>query len=162
MYIRFFRRGCWSPDGQYFFSPCAIYKNDNSVHVYATYIFSRNNMNDPVAVIPSPHSPSICIRCNSNILQLNELDETEDKILDINYRFIFAIATNESVTIYDTSKKQPLAFISDIHFDEITDLAWNNEGNILAISSKDGYCSFIHFEVSFGVIQEDLSHTENL
>jgi len=149
--MTFFRRGCWSPDGQFYFSPCAIYKKDQkSKSQYATYIFSRNNINDPIAVIPSL-SPSVCVRCNPKTYQFNE-HEPEEKLLDLPYFFIFSIATNESVTIYNSSNKQPLAFLSDIHYEPLTDLAWNKEGTILAISSKDGFCSFVQFDNQFGKI----------
>jgi hypothetical protein len=41
--------------------------------------------------------------------------------------------------------KAPVMYVSGIHFDSITDLAWSKDGQFLIASSKDGYCSMIEF-----------------
>ena len=58
---------------------------------------------------------------------------------------IFAIGTNDSVFIYGTDSIQPRYAITNIHYQSITDLAWNGD-KMLAISSSDGYISFVIFE----------------
>ena len=58
---------------------------------------------------------------------------------------IFAIGTNDSVFIYGTDSIQPRYAITNIHYQSITDLAWNGD-KMLAISSSDGYISFVVFE----------------
>lgn len=40
----------------------------------------------------------------------------------------------------------PLAIMGGLHCAAITDLAWSDDGAVLAISSRDGYCSFVRFE----------------
>ncbi|CAG0903820.1 unnamed protein product [Cyprideis torosa] len=59
---------------------------------------------------------------------------------------VFAVATSDSVLLYDTQQLAPFGRIVDIHFTRLTDLAWSNDGRILMVSSTDGYCSFITFE----------------
>jgi chromatin assembly factor 1 subunit B len=58
---------------------------------------------------------------------------------------IFAIGTNDSVFIYGTDSIQPRYALTNIHYQSITDLAWNGD-KMLAISSSDGYISFVSFE----------------
>ena len=58
---------------------------------------------------------------------------------------IFAIGTNDSVFIYGTDSIQPRYAITNIHYQSITDLAWNGD-KMLAVSSSDGYISFVIFE----------------
>lgn len=53
---------------------------------------------------------------------------------------VFAVATVETVIIYDTTGQQPLAVLGGLHFEAapITDIAWSCDGRYLAISSYDG------------------------
>lgn len=37
---------------------------------------------------------------------------------------VFAVATLDSVLIYDTESLYPIAYIDGIHYAELTDLAW--------------------------------------
>ena len=75
----------------------------------------------------------------------NDSDNTAPALLDLNYVMIFAIGTNDSVFIYGTDSIQPRYAITNIHYQSITDLAWNGD-KMLAISSSDGYISFVIFE----------------
>jgi chromatin assembly factor 1 subunit B len=61
------------------------------------------------------------------------------------YRILFAIATQNSVIFYDTQQSVPFAFISDIHYARISDVAWSKEGRLAIISSTDGFCTFVSF-----------------
>ena len=58
---------------------------------------------------------------------------------------IFAIATSSSIIIFDTQSMNPLYAMGNYHYATITDLSWRSD-KILAISSSDGYCSFMIFE----------------
>lgn len=59
---------------------------------------------------------------------------------------VFAIATRSSVYFYDTQQKTPFGIVSNIHYTRLTDLAWSDNGQILVVSSTDGFCSIITFE----------------
>ena len=52
--------------------------------------------------------------------------------------------------------KAPVMYVSGIHFDSITDLAWSTDGQFLIATSKDGYCSMIEFAA--GELGEPLEH----
>ncbi|KAI7844139.1 hypothetical protein COHA_002274 [Chlorella ohadii] len=54
--------------------------------------------------------------------------------------------------VFDLSKSRelrsalPLAVLGHLHYDSITDLAWSSDGQYLAISSRDCYCSIAAFD----------------
>lgn len=65
---------------------------------------------------------------------------------------MFAIASLQTVHVYDTSCTRPYAVIQGLHCAEITDLAWSNDGTNIVVSSRDGFCSLIKFaKGEFGV-----------
>lgn len=41
----------------------------------------------------------------------------------------------------------PFGCVSNIHYARLTDLTWSSDGNILIVSSIDGFCTVITFEV---------------
>ena len=51
---------------------------------------------------------------------------------------IFAVSTTDSVILYETQTMTPIARIADIHYANMTDLAWAHDGNTLFVSSRDG------------------------
>ncbi|TPX17207.1 uncharacterized protein E0L32_003325 [Thyridium curvatum] len=61
------------------------------------------------------------------------------------YRMIYAVATQDSVLIYDTQQQTPICIVSNLHCATFTDLAWANDGLTLLISSSDGFCSTLSF-----------------
>lgn len=61
------------------------------------------------------------------------------------YRYIFAIATEDSVYFYDTQNLTPFAFVTGIHYSNLSDLSWSYNGRILNITSIDGFSSFVIF-----------------
>ncbi|CAM1504529.1 Fc.00g021200.m01.CDS01 [Cosmosporella sp. VM-42] len=61
------------------------------------------------------------------------------------YRMVYAVATQDSVLLYDTQQKTPIAVVSNLHCATFTDLAWSSDGLTLMISSSDGFCSSLSF-----------------
>ena len=37
---------------------------------------------------------------------------------------VFAVATEDSVLLYDTQQKQPFGFITNVHYHQLSDLTW--------------------------------------
>ncbi|RWW45096.1 hypothetical protein BHE74_00049102 [Ensete ventricosum] len=77
------------------------------------------------------------------------------------YRVIFALATLNSLYIYDTESLPPIAIFAGLHYAAITDIAWlvsfkfpyqttlfarSSDAKYLSLSSRDGYCTIIEFE----------------
>jgi chromatin assembly factor 1 subunit B len=42
----------------------------------------------------------------------------------LNYRMVYAVATQDSVLLYDTQQKTPISIVSNLHCATFTDLAW--------------------------------------
>ncbi|CAH0056589.1 unnamed protein product [Clonostachys solani] len=64
----------------------------------------------------------------------------------LNYRIVYAVATQDSVLLYDTQQKTPICVVSNLHCATFTDLAWSSDGLTLMISSSDGFCSTLSFQ----------------
>lgn len=45
-------------------------------------------------------------------------------LFDLPYRILFAVATQDSVILYDTQQPMPIAYWSSYHYASITDIAW--------------------------------------
>lgn len=98
-------------------------------------------------------------------------DEGDDKphsVFDLPYRMVYAVATLDSVYLYDTQQAGPIAMFGNLHYAPFTDLTWcalplppslsraaltpdaprirSVDGQTLVISSQDGYCSVVAFE----------------
>jgi chromatin assembly factor 1 subunit B len=58
---------------------------------------------------------------------------------------VFAVATSSAVLIYSTEQAKPLFGMGNYHYAALTDLCWKGE-NMLAVSSSDGFCSFMIFK----------------
>ncbi|RMD43932.1 hypothetical protein DV735_g1214, partial [Chaetothyriales sp. CBS 134920] len=61
------------------------------------------------------------------------------------YRMVYAVATQDSVFVYDTQQTIPLCVVSNLHFAAFSDLTWSNDGLTLLMSSSDGFCSVLAF-----------------
>lgn len=61
------------------------------------------------------------------------------------YRMVYAVATQESVLLYDTQQLTPICIVSNLHLATFTDLTWSSDGLTLLISSSDGFCSTLSF-----------------
>ncbi|KAI1103433.1 WD40 repeat-like protein [Jackrogersella minutella] len=61
------------------------------------------------------------------------------------YRMVYAVATQDSVLVYDTQQTTPICVVSNLHLATFTDLAWSSDGLTLLISSSDGFCSTLSF-----------------
>ena len=57
---------------------------------------------------------------------------------------IYAIATTSTVLVYSTEQTKPLYAFGNYHYAALTDLAWKG-ASILAVSSSDGFLSFMMF-----------------
>ena len=157
----FFRRPDFSPDGSFFLLPAAQYQlKKEDKPFFAVLLYRRNDFNSPCMVYSTNNRPSVCARFCPKLFKM---DEKQPKMFDLNYNMFFAIATVESVLVYQIHSLQPLFIVSNIHFASLTDLAWCGSKS-LGISSSDGFCSFVFFEdKELGVdMEENDVEDENL
>ena len=144
----FVRRSCFSPDGKICLLVSGVMQNplDKNEIDFVVWGVSRKDFSRPKFYIPTLNKSSTCVRFCPLIFHKKENnDNSIPALLDLNYVMIFAIGTNDSVFIYGTDSIRPRYALTNIHYQSITDLAWNGD-KMLAISSSDGYISFVSFE----------------
>lgn len=147
----FFRRLEWTVDGSFLLTPAAVYKDpETNKSIPTVYAFGRKQWNDPLFHLPGINdSVPVAVRCSPIIYQLivNEDGKPHpEPYIDLPYRMIFAVATMNSVILYDTQHCHPIALIGNLHYANLTDVSWSHDGNTILMSSTDGYCSVAIFE----------------
>ena len=138
----FFRRLAYSPDGRILVVPSGQYKQETDKTINCTFVFSRTCLSKPVLYLPTLKKPSILVRFNPRLYQL--IPDTQS-VFKLPYRMIYAVAALDTVYLYDTQRAEAIAVIGQIHYANLTDMAWSSDGRILVISSMDTYCTIILF-----------------
>ena len=159
----FVRRHSWSPDGSILLLVSGMLKNETSNEMdFVVWGLSRKDLSHPLFYIPTLDKSSICVKFCPFFFKKETTDESSSTpaLLDLPYTMIFAIATIDSVFIYGTDSIQPRYVLTNIHFQSITDLAWNG-ADTLAIASSDGYITFCLFEKGELGIQIQPSEIQN-
>lgn len=148
----FFRRLSFTPDGTLLLAPAGCVESGENV-TNTTYVFSRKNLRRPVAHLPCPGKATLAVRCCPVYFERRPGPEAEGlpgergpELVALPYRLVFAVATEDSVLLYDTQQPFPFGYVSNIHYHTLSDVSWSSDGAFLAISSTDGYCSFVTFE----------------
>ncbi|KZV54477.1 hypothetical protein F511_18962 [Dorcoceras hygrometricum] len=145
----FFRRLSWSPDGSFLLVPAVkvLVPNEPGYHIVGwpldglrLQILSCR----PAIMLPGASRPVVAVRFCPVTLKLR--GSKTSPFFKLPYRLIFAVATLNSLYLYDTESVQPLVVIAGVHYAAITDIAWSPTGNYLALSSQDGYCTLLEFE----------------
>ncbi|CCE64552.1 hypothetical protein TPHA_0I00460 [Tetrapisispora phaffii CBS 4417] len=166
----FFRRLDISPCGNLIGVPAGVFRsanaetnstanNNNQELSNAVYIYSRGylskNSNKPILRIPFLKKPAIVVSFNPNLYKLVDPSNAPIKL---QYKLIYAIATTNEVLIYDTESSKPIAVIGNLHYTPLTDLAWSEDGNLLMVSSTDGFVSYV--STKNNILGEKLSKEE--
>ncbi|KAL5175864.1 Chromatin assembly factor 1 subunit FAS2 [Glycine soja] len=141
----FFRRLAWSPDGSFLLVPAGSYKiSTASESVNAAYIFSRKDLSRPAIQLPCASKAVVAVRFCPIFFKLRGTNSAG--LFKFPYRIIFAVATLNSLYIYDTESTSPIAVLAGLHYAAITDITWSSDAHYLALSSQDGFCSLVEFE----------------
>lgn len=162
----FFRRLAFSPDGNILLAPLGIFKKDEKVTagsnttsdvstLNSVYLYARSGLNNgPVCHLPGLSKPAIAVSFNPFRFCRNP---NRTPVFDLPYKLVFAVATHDSVIVYDTENLQPLGLLSNLHYLTVTDLCWDGDGKSLLASSAEGFCSVIRFdEDAFGAHYHDI------
>lgn len=147
----FYRRICFSPDGELIFVPSGVTEelsneNESARKCNTTYIFTRYNTKSPAVILPAIDQYTVAVRCCPLLFNLRPHDDKIRPMINLPYRVIFAVATKKSVYFYDTQQKMPFGIISNIHYARLTDLAWSSDGTTVVVSSVDGFCTVVTFD----------------
>lgn len=145
----FFRRLTFSPDGELLIVPSGVIEpqEQGKKQSSTTLVFSRRLLSRPVCYLPSLDQYSVCVKCCPVLFELRNIDPSTkpESMYALPYRVIFAVATASAVVLYDTQQPMPFGYVSNLHYTRLTDLAWSPKGDLLMVSSTDGYCSIITF-----------------
>ncbi|KAI3438192.1 hypothetical protein D9Q98_000629 [Chlorella vulgaris] len=167
----FFRRPAWSPDGSLLVVPAGVHKSSaEGRELNTAYVYGRGQWGSPVMHLPGHPKPVVVARFCPVLFgrddgmaaqqqqQQQQQQAGEDAAeggagqaaaahpIDLPYKMVLAVATLDSVVLYDTQSTVPLAVLGHLHYDSITDLAWSSDGQYLAVSSRDCYCSIAAFD----------------
>jgi len=156
----FFRRLSWSNDGELLVVPSGVVETDEEkTFTHCSWVFTRLNLAKPVLCLPTKdkytiavkfHPKSFSLRQPSKKLPSSKPEDPEwvkaGSLFALPYRLIYAVATQNAIMFYDTQQATPFGRVSNIHYTGLTDLAWSPCGNILVVSSSDGFCSVVTFE----------------
>ncbi|XP_061579363.1 chromatin assembly factor 1 subunit B [Cololabis saira] len=146
----FFRRLTFTPDGSFLLTPAGCVEVGENI-INTTYIFSRKSLKRPIAHLPCPSKATLAVRCCPVYFELRTKKgedgsvEALPNIFQLPYRMVFAVASEDSILLYDTQQSLPFGLVSNIHYHTLSDLTWSGDGSFLAVSSTDGYCSFLSF-----------------
>ncbi|XP_060689188.1 chromatin assembly factor 1 subunit B [Hemiscyllium ocellatum] len=146
----FFRRLTFTADGSLLLIPAGCVEAGENV-TNTTYVFSRKNLKRPIAHLPCPAKATLAVRCCPVFFELRQpkVEGESHKMMNVfklPYRLVFAVASEDSILLYDTQQTVPFGYISNIHYHTLSDITWSRDGLFLTISSTDGYCSFVTFE----------------
>ena len=158
----FFRRPAWAPDGSFVAIPAGVVKSGGGGEgrdINTAYLYQRGHWTTPIMHLPCQNKPVVAVRFCPVLFRLPSSSAaitspaadaaattTAPPPFDkLPYKMVFAIATLDSVVLYDTTSFLPLGVLGNLHYDSITDLAWSPDGRFLAVSSRDCYCSIAAF-----------------
>ncbi|CDP12660.1 unnamed protein product [Coffea canephora] len=127
-----------------YWTKCSFKHTPSSELVNAAYILSRNDLSRPALMLPGASKPVVAVRFCPVRFSLRGLKSSD--FFRLPYRLIFALATLNSLDIYDTEGIEPIAILAGLHYAAITDIAWSPNGKYLALSSQDGYCTLLEFQ----------------
>lgn len=147
----FFRRLTFSPDGALLLTTSGMYKQSsiklNQEEITNTvYVYTRGGINKPPIVhIPGFKKPAIGIQFSPVKYSLLPSDNESDSqnVFNLPYRMLFAIATQDSILIYDTQRLKCVGIATNLHYAVITDICWCSDGKSIFASSSDGFVSSV-------------------
>ncbi|KAL7422845.1 Chromatin assembly factor 1 subunit [Cryptotrichosporon argae] len=92
-----------------------------------------------------------------------EKDRALGAVFALPYRLLYAVACQDAVLLYDTQQASPIAIFRGLHYAGFTDIAWSPDGQTLLLSSADGYCSIVVFDLGeLGTVHPTQQHHRQL
>ncbi|KAH6590027.1 hypothetical protein BASA50_009729 [Batrachochytrium salamandrivorans] len=134
--------------------------------LHTVYVYGRSGLSsDPILHLPGHKTAAVAVRFNPNRYEMlqSTIDGGISPTILLPYRYIFAVATQDSVVVYDTQHTRPIAFFGNLHYATFTDVAWSPDGHTLIMSSADGFCSMVELDdEELGVIYKPVAHVSDV
>lgn len=90
-------------------------------------------------------------------------DKPLGSVFALPYRLMYAVACQDAVLLYDTQQTGPVAIFRGLHYAGFTDIAWSPDGQAMMLSSADGYCSIVVFDLGeLGTVHPTQQHHRQL
>ncbi|GAA5888549.1 hypothetical protein JCM16303_004253 [Sporobolomyces ruberrimus] len=105
----------------------------------------RIELTDESKEVPLPGSTASTTGGEGGSDSTHPTTTTTRSLFDLPYRMVYAVATLDSVYLYDTQQEAPICMFGNLHYAPFTDLTWAPDGKTLILSSQDGYCSIVAF-----------------
>lgn len=137
----FFRRLAFSPCGSLLLTPAGLSAETPVVHLFFRKQFTVPAISFPINITVQEKASAVCVKFCPFLFK----NTTTQLIAGLKHKLVWAVATKDSVFLYSSEHINPIAAVTNSHYAPLTDLAWY-EDRILAISSIDGYVSFVIFE----------------
>jgi hypothetical protein len=135
----FFRKLEFSPDDLFLVTTSSQLKSTPCIHLFLYQHFTYPSLSFPVSL--TEKATALAIRFCPVLFKSTKPSLFENQL----FKTIWAVACKDSVILFSSEDEKPLAAVTNPHYSSITDLAWY-EDLILAISSTDGYVSFLAFK----------------
>ena len=146
----FFRRLEWTADGSMLLVPTGqapVPGREPGAVTPTTWAFVREAWDAaPLLHYPGLPSASVAVASSPQIAELRPKVAQVASPVQWPYRQLWAVATLESLLVYDSQQPLPIAALSNAHYDKLTDIAWSRDGQMLAVASMDGYISLLQFD----------------
>uniref|UniRef100_A0AAF5D5Q3 LEM domain-containing protein n=2 Tax=Strongyloides stercoralis TaxID=6248 RepID=A0AAF5D5Q3_STRER len=152
--MTFFRGLEYSPCGELLVTTAGVFESEDKL-INGSFVFSRESLvqGRPLVFMPN-NRPTIRVSFSPNFYELRK--DCKINYSGLPYRLIFAIADKDSVRFYDSQSDIPFAYVDQIHYDFLYDLSWSPDGEVVVISSNEGFNSFLKFKKgTLGVVLKD-------
>ena len=148
----FFRRLAFSPDSKLLLTPTGINIKDQDETTHCVYGYHTEYLKSgPFMLLNNFKKATICVKFSPLCYESSSKP----------YKFVYGVATLDEIVFYDTDSDVPLGLVGKLHYGGITDFSWSLDGEFIVISSGDGFCSVVQFDVSeFGTVIEPVTDIE--
>jgi hypothetical protein len=144
--LSFFRRLAFSPDGALLFMPAGIVpvKSDDGKGRHAFYVATRNQLSAglPGLVVDGFAKGVIAVRPHPRLFKLKD-GNNGSVFVELPYRIVYAVASQDAVALFDTTQAHPLATFTNLHYGTLTDVCWSADGKHLLVTATDGFATMV-------------------
>lgn len=148
----YFRRCAFSNDGSFLLTSAGVARNVPAVHCFFYENYQYPSVSYPVSITNSLvkaqgikksaiPATALSVRFCPIVFKIQK----SEVFKGLECKFVWAVACKDAVIVYSSDEVKPITAVTNPHYSSITDVSWY-EDQVLAISSIDGYISFMIFE----------------